>query len=58
MADKGEFAGLLRRWPSAVVLIVTFVLTILRDLATGIIAGCVQAALLALIRRKVSEEGA
>jgi SulP family sulfate permease len=58
MADRGEFAELLRRGPSATVLIVTFGLTLLKDLTFGIVAGCVLAALLALIRRKVPEEGA
>jgi len=58
MADKGEFAGLLRRWPSAAVLLTTFGLTIAKDLTTGIVAGCLLAALLALIRRNVPEEGA
>jgi SulP family sulfate permease len=57
MADKEEFAALLRRWPSASVLIVTFSLTLLKDLTSGIVAGCVVAALLTLIRRRVSEEG-
>jgi len=58
MADKGEFADLLRRWPSAAVLLTTFGLTILKDLTTGIVAGCLLAALLALLRRGVPEEGA
>ena len=58
MADKGEFAALLRAWPSAAVLLATFLLTIVRDLTAGIIAGCVLAALLALMHRKVKEEGA
>lgn len=57
MADKAEFAGLLRRWPSALVLLTTFGLTLLKDLTTGIIAGCVLAALLALFRHKIAEEG-
>jgi SulP family sulfate permease len=57
MADKAEFAGLLRRWPTATVLLATFGLTILRDLTTGIVAGCLLAALLALFRRGVAEEG-
>ncbi|HWA69244.1 MAG TPA: solute carrier family 23 protein, partial [Rhizomicrobium sp.] len=57
MADRGEFAGLLRRWPSAVVLLTTFGLTIVRDLTTGIIAGSVLAAALALLHRHVPEEG-
>jgi len=58
MVDKAEFRGLLRDWPSAVVLLVTFGLTLLRDLTTGIVAGCVLAAIFALFRRKLSEEGA
>jgi SulP family sulfate permease len=58
MADKGEFAGLLRRWPSAVVLLTTFGLTIVKDLTAGIVTGCAAAALLALLRHKVPEEGA
>ena len=58
MADKTEFLGLLRNWPSAIVLLTTFGVTLLRDLATGIVAGCVLAAMFALFRRKVAEEGA
>jgi len=58
MADKVEFAGLLRRWPSAAVLLTTFGLTILRDLTAGIVTGCLLAALLAFFRHGVSEEGA
>ena len=58
MVEKKEFALLLRRWPTAVVLIATFGLTIVRDLTTGIIAGCMLAALLAFIHRQVPEEGA
>jgi SulP family sulfate permease len=58
MADKMEFAGLLRRWPSAAVLLTTFGLTILKDLTAGIVIGCLLAALLAFFRHGVSEEGA
>jgi SulP family sulfate permease len=58
MADKMEFAGLLRRWPSAAVLLTTFGLTILKDLTAGIVAGCLLAAALAYFRHGVSEEGA
>jgi SulP family sulfate permease len=57
MADKGEFAQLLRSWPSALVLLATFLLTVVRDLTAGIVTGCVLAALLALMRRQVKEEG-
>jgi len=58
MVEKKEFATLLRRWPSALVLLATFGLTIFRDLTTGIIAGCALAALLATLHRGVAEEGA
>jgi SulP family sulfate permease len=58
MADKKEFWELLHSWPSATVLIATFGLTLLRDLTTGIIAGCAVAILFSLMGRKVSEEGA
>ena len=58
MADRADFAALLRRWPSAAVLLCTFGLTILRDLTAGIVAGCLLAALLGLIRHGVKEEGA
>jgi SulP family sulfate permease len=57
MVEKKEFTALLRNWPSAVVLLATFILTIFRDLTTGIMAGCLLAALLALFHRKVPEEG-
>ncbi|MFC3071108.1 SulP family inorganic anion transporter [Phenylobacterium soli] len=40
MAEKAEFAHLLRDWRTAVVLLATFGLTVVRDLTTGIIAGC------------------
>ena len=58
MADRAEFVGLLRRWPTAIVLIATFGLTLFRDLTTGIVVGCALAALLALFRRNLPEEGA
>jgi SulP family sulfate permease len=58
MAEKAEFARLLRDPASATVLLATFGITLLRDLTEGIIAGCVLAAVLALFHRKVSEEGA
>ena len=45
-------------WPTAAVLLATFGLTLVRDLTSGIVAGCVLAALFALIlRRAVPEEG-
>ena len=58
MAEKAEFVRLLRDWRSAAVLLATFGVTLVEDLTTGIIAGCVVAALLALLlRQKVEEEG-
>ncbi len=47
MAEKEEFVRLLKDWRSAVVLIPTLALTLLKDLTFGIIAGCVLAALFA-----------
>jgi SulP family sulfate permease len=58
MAEKGEFVRLLRNWRTAAVLLATFGLTLLRDLTTGIVAGCVLAALFALLHRGIAEEGA
>jgi sulfate permease, SulP family len=58
MAEKAEFARLLRDWRSAIVLLATFGLTLVEDLTTGIIAGCAVAAVLALVfRQKIAEEG-
>jgi len=57
MAEKAEFVRLLRNWRTAAVLLATFGLTLARDLTTGIVAGCVLAALLAILRRGVPEEG-
>jgi sulfate permease, SulP family len=50
MAEKEEFAHLLRHWPTATVLLLTFGLTIVFDLTVGIIAGCLAAAAIALLR--------
>ena len=57
MAEKREFARLLRDWRTAAVLITTFGVTLVRDLTAGIIAGCALAALLAFLHRGVPEEG-
>jgi SulP family sulfate permease len=61
MADKAEFASLLRHWPSALVLLLTFGLTLIRDLTTGIVAGCLLAGLLTWLRsgntKYLEEEG-
>jgi sulfate permease, SulP family len=57
MAEKAEFIRLLRDWRTAAVLLATFGLTLVRDLTTGIVAGCVLAAVFATLRRGVPEEG-
>jgi SulP family sulfate permease len=49
MAEKEEFARLLHDWRSAVVLLATFGLTLVKDLTTGIVAGCVLAGIFALV---------
>jgi sulfate permease, SulP family len=57
MAEKQEFWRLLGHWREATVLIATFAFTLVRDLTYGIIMGCALAALFALLRRAVAEEG-
>ena len=57
MAEKSEFARLLRNWRTAGVLLATFGLTLIRDLTTGIVAGCLLAALFAAFKQNVPEEG-
>mgnify|MGYP001029456337 CR=1 FL=1 len=58
MAEKKEFWRLLGHWQEAAVLIATFVLTFLKDLTFGIVAGCALAAIFALVlKRGVPEEG-
>lgn len=54
MAEKSEFAYMMRAWPSATVLLLTFGLTLCLDLTAGIIAGCLAATLLALMRHRSS----
>ncbi|HWB54374.1 MAG TPA: SulP family inorganic anion transporter [Tepidisphaeraceae bacterium] len=56
MAEKEEFVRLLRDWRPALVLIVTFGLTIFRDLTFGIVSGCVVAAIFALAKHAVPDE--
>jgi SulP family sulfate permease len=56
MAEKEQFARLLRDWRSAVVLLATFGLTLVRDLTTGIVAGCALAALFALTGHEIARE--
>jgi SulP family sulfate permease len=54
MAEKAEFLHLTKQWRSGAVLLTTFILTLLRDLSTGIAAGCILAALLAFMDRIIS----
>lgn len=58
MAEKAEFAALLRQWAQASVVLTTFVVTLLVDLTWGIVAGCLLSAVIALFRRPLPEEGA
>ena len=58
MTERREFWRLLGHWREAVVLLATFALTLIKDLTYGIIMGCALAALFALLRRAVTEEGA
>jgi SulP family sulfate permease len=51
MVEKEEIRLLLRDWRNAAVLLTTFGATLVRDLTTGIIAGCVLAAIFALLKR-------
>lgn len=53
MAEKKEFRHLLGEWRGALVLLATFLLTLLRDLTTGIVIGCVLAFLLYGFRRGI-----
>jgi SulP family sulfate permease len=57
MAEKKEFGRLMGSWRTAAVLLATFALTLVKDLTFGIVAGCVLAALFALFKRPVPEEG-
>ena len=57
MAEKEEFLSLLGEWRTAIVLIATFGLTLVKDLTFGIIAGCLLAALLATFDRAIPKEG-
>jgi SulP family sulfate permease len=56
MAEKKEFAQLLRRWQTALVLLTTFLLTLVEDLTVGIIAGCLVAGILWMAGRAVPPE--
>jgi sulfate permease, SulP family len=56
MAEKREFAALFANWRTGLVLITTFGLTLFKDLTYGIVAGCLVAALFALIHRAIPSE--
>ena len=56
MAEKKEFAALLRDWRTAAVLLATFGLTLAKDLTVGIIAGCLLAGVLAAFGRPIPKE--
>jgi len=58
MAEKREFVALFGNWRTGLVLITTFGLTLVKDLTFGIIAGCLVAALFALIHRAIPSEDA
>jgi SulP family sulfate permease len=51
MAEKKEFAALLRGWRTAIVLLATFGLTLVENLTVGIVAGCILAGVLAVLDR-------
>lgn len=51
MAERAEFVRLLATWRTAVVLLTTFILTVVIDLTAGIVSGCIVAAALALSGR-------
>lgn len=57
MAEKAEFIRQLRSWPTALILLATFGLTLVEDLTVGITAGCALAALLAWLRLPAPAEG-
>jgi SulP family sulfate permease len=52
MAEKAEFAKLIRHWRTGAMLLATFLLTLVRDLSTGILAGCLLAVAFALWDRR------
>ena len=57
MAEKREFLDLLWDWRTALVLIATFVLTLVVNLTAGIVAGCLLAAVFAMFDRAIPKEG-
>jgi SulP family sulfate permease len=58
MAEKEEFLILLRDWRTAAVLLATFGLTLIKDLTFGITAGCILAAVFAVLHHAIPSEDA
>ncbi len=58
MAERAEFARLLKGRDTAIVLIATFLGTVAHDLIAGIALGCLSAAALTWMGKPVPEEGA
>lgn len=56
MAEKREFAALLTDWRTALVLMTTFGLTLVKDLTFGIVAGCLIAGIFALVHHAIPSE--
>lgn len=57
MAEKAEVLKLLKEWRPAVVLATTFGLTLAKDLTFGIVAGCLLAAVIAVLSRRAADDG-
>jgi SulP family sulfate permease len=58
LAEKREFVVLLRDWRTAIVLLATFGLTLVKDLTFGIVARCLLAGVFAAVRRAIPSEDA
>jgi len=56
MAERDEFVRLSKEWRGGSVLAATFILTLVEDLTTGIIAGCLLAGFYAWRGKAVAEE--
>jgi SulP family sulfate permease len=49
MVEKAEFVALMKQWRTATILLATLLLTLSRDLTTGIALGCLIAAIFAVL---------
>ncbi|MEQ1651553.1 MAG: SulP family inorganic anion transporter [Hyphomicrobium sp.] len=54
MVESREFADAMGAWPSAVVLLMTLGLTLVFDLTVGIAAGCLTAAAITIVERRIN----